>query len=457
MPENKRKNKIKQIEKNIIKKISHDIFNINSKLFIKNYLFSLKRNYNKEIINLISENIDELKFKSLFRNVNYSQEYKILLKKLPSNKNLNKYKNIISMLIEYLLNNNFNKFYKFLIEHLKEKNRIFSFYEICKLNSNLFSNIKSWYIFGCPLSTDIDICVIVDKKIEGIPACPNYNSLKRLVKHFLKETKELDFNFITIDDRRVTSMKKGHEEIANILCLTYKYHKQIYQLPDIDSNIKVDYLDKMKSIGKLIVDNLEYLRSDYKLLRNEKKKAYTGGVFNIIEFSINYFNNINFINEKFKKDFLKKLVMKITQLLLSYDDIYEYTKEGLAKQIAGKYNQEIYENYALYYLTRGKFENSIENYSFILTLYNYYTQCYYDYKNNFDNKKNIILSKEVLLNIPIYNLPKHLFKLFLESPNNLKEEFEESYKILYPDNSINNVCLKKYIFLNKERQNGLIY
>lgn len=32
-----------------------------------------------------------------------------------------------------------------------------------------------------------------------------------------------------------------------------------------------------------------------------------------------------------------------------------------------------------------------------------------------------------------------MYKLFLESPNELKNSFEDNYKIIYPDNSINNI------------------
>jgi len=452
----KQKQKQKQKQNFIIKKICYDIFNINSKLFIKKYLISLKQKYNKEIIKLVSDYIDLLQFKSLFRNVYYDQEYKNLLKILPSNKNLNKYKKVVSMLIEYIINNNFDKFYKFLMEYLKEKNRIFSFYEICKLNPELFSSIKSWYIFGCPLSTDVDICVIVNKKHEGIPVCPNYYSLKKFATQLLNNeitNSDLDFNFITIDEneKRVTSMKKGHEEIANILCFTYKYHNQIYPLPNIDSNVKVDYLDKMRSIGKLIVDNLEFLisKDEYKLLREKKKKVYTKGVFDIIEFSFDCFENIVFINEKIQKDFLKKLVMKIIQLLLSYNNVYEYTKQGLAKLIAIQYKQEIYEKYALYYLTRGKFKSEFENNNFIKLLFNDFKEKYYDYKTVFNNRKHLIIDKNDLLKIPIYNLPKNLYKQFLCSPNELQDKFEKDYKTLYSDSSINHICNERYVINNE--------
>lgn len=273
-PKMNNKKKIKEIEKKIMNKISHDIFNINSRVFIKNYLLSLKKKFNKEIINFVSNYIDILKFKSLFRNVRYSLEYKKMLEMLPLDKNLKKYKKIIANLIEYIIINNFEKFYKFLIEYFDQKNRIFSFYELSKSNPELFSNIKSWYIFGCPMSKDVDICIIVNKKYEGVPLCPNYNSVKKIAKYFVKEKKDLDFNFITIDEneRRITSMKKGHEEIANILCFTYKYHNQIYKLPKLDCNVTVNYLDKMRSIAKLIIENLEHFRDDYEKIRKEKKK-----------------------------------------------------------------------------------------------------------------------------------------------------------------------------------------
>lgn len=121
----------------------------------------------------------------------------------------------------------------------------------------------------------------------------------------------------------------------------------------------------------------------------------------MIEFSIKYFENKNFKNKKIEKDFLKKLVMKIIQLLLSYNNIYEYTKIGLAKKLEDKYNIENYEKNALYYLSRGNLGN--ENNNFIGSLFSYYIYHYIEYKNIFNNKKKIILNNETLLKIEIEN------------------------------------------------------
>ena len=249
--------KIKQ--KNLIKQISFNIFNVNSKFFIKTYLLKIINNNkcNTEIINITKNNIFNVKHKLLFHNHGYNNDYK----KIIENTNPD-----FIFIITYLINNNFDKFYKFILTQKFNKN-IFSFFEMCENVPELFSNIKLWYIFGCPLSTDCDICVVVDRKLEGIPVCPNYKSIVKLLKN-VNTNKQLDFNFITIDllEKRITSCKKGHDELVNILNETYKYHRQQFDLVEL-SNIKLDLFEKIRSIPKLIMDNLELLVDDYKNFR----------------------------------------------------------------------------------------------------------------------------------------------------------------------------------------------
>ena len=175
-----------------------------------------------------------------------------------------------------------------------------------------------------------------------------------------------------------------------------------------------------------------------KILEKAKKIAYSTGTFEMIEFSLICFNKIIFTNQQFKQNFLKKLVMKIIQLILLTDDVYEYTKEGLAVLISQKYNNKSYQEYSLYYLfreTRGQ-----ENYVFVEFLFDEYKNIYEKYKNMFNQRDHIVFLKDDLLSIGIPNLPAALFKQFLASPTILQEQFEQEYLKLYPDSSINQIC-----------------
>jgi hypothetical protein len=429
-------NKNKKINQQI-KKVSVDIFNVNSKLFIKQYLLVIinKPKYNSEIISLVKKSIFNVKNRILFYNNNYDENYKQIIRNI-KNKNTNK-SDLISVM-DYVINNNYDKFFRFIMNNILSLNGILSFREMCVRAPELFSNVNSWYIYGCPLSTDLDISVVVSRKLNGTPVCPNYNSIRKLFNS-IKTHKIMDFNFITIDidEKRITSVKKGHDELVNIINETYKYHVQQHPLVNLNS-IQTDYLNKMRSISKLILDNLEQITDNYKEKREAKKRAYCAGTFEMIEFSIECFDNIVFVDDKFRKDFLKKLVIKIIQIILSKDDIYHYTKKGLATLISEKYDNKLYEQHSLYYLLRGN--EGIENYSFIDFMFNEYKNIYIEYKKVFDERINIMIPKNELLEMNIPGLSTELFEYFLESPIKLQNNFKNKYLELYPDASINQIC-----------------
>jgi hypothetical protein len=430
-------NKKKLKKKQLIKKIAHDIFNVNSKLFIKQYLLLIINNnkYNSELLSEIKNNVLNIKYKSLFNSIDLYECHQQIIYNFKHHINNNH--NFLTI-ANHSINNNYDKFYRFIMSDVFLHKHIFSFYEMCIRTPQLFSNINLWYVFGCPLSTDLDLCIVVDKKEEGIPLCPNYKSIVKLFNS-VKTNKILDCNFITIDynEHRITSTKKGEGELVNIILATYKYHRQDFPLVELDA-VQIDILNKMRSISKLILDDLNNLVDNYQELRMQKKIAYSSGTFEMIEFSFVCFKYFKFNNIIFKKDFLKKIVMKIIQLILAIDCIYEYTKIELAHLISKKYDNSQYEQHSLYYLLRGTM--GIENYSFIEFLFQEFKNIFVNFKCNFDKRTHIVFLKNELLNITIPNLPKILFEQFLESPTVLQEHFNNEYLKLYPDSSINQIC-----------------
>lgn len=88
-------------------------------------------------------------------------------------------------------------------------------------------------IFGCPLSTDIDIAFLVESPEDILEyrsgmAILDVESILNLIKINYKD-KQFDINLITIDSQNNISMAyKGSKETQNIILHTYKYHKQEY-------------------------------------------------------------------------------------------------------------------------------------------------------------------------------------------------------------------------------------
>ena len=113
--------KKKLIHKNLIKQISFNIFNVNSKFFIKTYLLKIINNdiHNLEIITIIKNNISSIKYKLLFHNHNYDSDYKKIIQSTCPD---------FIFIVTYLINNNFDKFFKFILTQKFHKN-IFSFFK----------------------------------------------------------------------------------------------------------------------------------------------------------------------------------------------------------------------------------------------------------------------------------------------------------------------------------------
>lgn len=366
--------------------------------------------------------------------------------------------------------------------------------DIQQLNINNYSVYDSFLVFGCPLSTDIDIVVFVDKfscHMGNTKALSN-NSIRE-IKDALNSlgyetiNKELDITCVYVDPntKNITASSKGGSETQNIINATWIYHKQVmnstntlplglHNHPIIDCKMTdEDVYNKLRALSKYIIDYLEDIcnNTQYKEIRMKKKEAYTQGNDQIITFMkehINYIiyspeeannNNLNLV--KFH-DRYKSIIIKLLQILLLYRcDKMIYTKTILAHHVHEIFELELnnnillcedinaFEQGALWYLFRGRigtycsklFPILIKIYFEITTLFLARTQI-----------DPIVFNKELILNVNI-NINSELLSLFIESPINPTSNFEDMFVDIYGSREI---CINK-IFIIKSSSETHFY
>jgi len=343
----------------------------------------------------------------------------------------------------------FDKIYKdreHIIEQLKvypkkTYNNILKFYpnietDIENKCSELFSKYTSFYIYGCPNSTDIDVACIIQKQYitNAIPKplleseytrmCLELESLGYDVK-----TRGIDLNLLCIEDGSSIAQLKGGIDTTNILKTTYSLHKQFYELNFPIKFIESSEIDKIKAISKFIFDYLKDVILNYDELREERKKTYMNGSEEMIKKSIVYIKCIitdvdHCLIDKKKKwfDFMKSITMKIIQLIIfSESNIYLYTKDEL-KTISKNYGFDVKGiEYLLYRGTRGTFDELT-----IIKLFDYYIQIVNKY---YETLKCTTISYDKSIMENKTKLNDRLFSEFIKSPNVYTEEFEKEWII----------------------------
>lgn len=247
-----------------------------------------------------------------------------------------------------------------IIKRLKEKPKS-STYKLYKLlNITEHDIIKketiklsTYYIFGCPLSTDVDIAFIVDSpdiilRYKSGQIILDFGNILDDLKQ-IYPSKDFDINLITLDVNNNISMAlKGSKETQNIIFHTYKYHPQKYPLI-FDKQIEIELNDKIRGLAVFVLDYLKDIigLEEYKKQREIKKKIY-----NTSSERISYVNVIlSHLSVDIDKNILKPITMKLIQIILLNDDIYAYTKKDLVEQINVYFDQQ-YENELWNLLTR---------------------------------------------------------------------------------------------------------
>ena len=243
-----------------------------------------------------------------------------------------------------------------------------------------FIDVLYIIVFGCALSTDIDVAVFVNPaRVENgiIPTLSEEcleNIHAKLNTHENYIGRDVDIVVLSVDETgSIIGKSKGGDEIGRIINATYANHVQFDAIPLIKEEA-VNIQDKLYAITMFILNYLENFAIDYKVSKPRKKiicdypdqDARIKAIANL-DFLL---DNVDLENNTKKTETdrvqwindMKSLVMKICQLILlappvQRDKQYEYNKLLLAKKVGSMFPPTEYENLEadlLWFLTRGK-------------------------------------------------------------------------------------------------------
>jgi hypothetical protein len=301
---------------------------------------------------------------------------------------------------------------------------------------------SSFNIFGCSLSTDIDIAVVVDKIVQDnfIVLTDIYNKLKDLGYDI---TKKIDIVQVVVNRcGDIVMTNKGTKETQNMIYYTYQNHKQYYE-PIFTKPIKyIDIYVKISGLTKYIIDNInEFNNSD--IISEPKSELYT-----------NIIHRIKFINDYLSKYIItkcnsinKSLFVKLLQIIVIYyyPQYIEhiYSKLSLARIISDIYKYDY--NTLCAILTRNTIISEfIVDYMLLNDIYQNIIKIYTNIScevielfHNFDNKleynyKNVIFNDMILMNE------------FYKSPLVPTDTFISQMKLINPDKQLNIFAIVDY-------------
>ena len=213
---------------------------------------------------------------------------------------------------------------------------------------------KIFNVFGCPLSTDIDVAVVVSTIMDETVLDLNY-IIDKLKFLGYDTSKSIDFVQIVLDERGTfCSSNIGSKETQNMIFHTYKNHKQLYPCIFNKPIEYVEPIDKIRIASKYVMDNLEKFMDEelYKSDKDLKKRIYKNlptriDCTNILleNYTITELNSL-----------IKSLCVKIYQSLIVYEYPEHiptmYSKVDLSRLISGLYGLDY--DFVVALVTRGK-------------------------------------------------------------------------------------------------------
>lgn len=327
-----------------------------------------------------------------------------------------------------------------------------NFKDLESMSDDLFSKYETFVVIGCELSKDLDVVCVVDSKYQsdGLTYPLLSSEKERLIEELKKigydeeKIRLIDLNIVTIENKNISSLTKGGRETQNIILETYKYHKQLYECPELEF-IKINLIEKLKPISKFFVDYLENITNDYENIRNQKILSYCSSD-KLFEFSKRIRNKILCKNTENKKewyDTMKSLTMKISQLVLLKYGLYSYRKLEIYEKISKLSEFEGFDKEnILWLLTRGEFGE--ENPELILRLYDIYCNILNEYEKSITKKIFEIKFNELYFS-DFYSQ----FNEFFKSPNEATELFEKEFINNFNDLSVNSAFISKSSNENK--------
>jgi hypothetical protein len=345
------------------------------------------------------------------------------------------------------------------------------------MNPELYTQYTGFIVQGCPWSTDIDILVFCpESAIDNGGVKKLYSSeIERLESELVDLSynidvgngRGLDINQIVVENDKIVASTKGGAESGNIALATWHLHPQImnkeknlpqslvyYPLKFVELNSE-EFEAKVRSLAKFVWDYLKYALSkdEYQKIRDWRKGVYD-----------EYRKNTSFLMTELPKimklivtdpvkaedlgidmthwrSFFKTVTMKLVQII--YFDLHNtmsYEKHQIAKDaglifsdyLSQNLNEEIIESGSLYYLGRGNHGGSFQS-----GLIPYLMEIYFTIVDRILDKSNqssFTVDNDTLLDQTSYangtfpgNLPEELISLFLESPKDATQEFENQW------------------------------
>ena len=375
-------------------------------------------------------------------------------------------------------NYDYNLLKSIIIKRLQEKPKS-SKYKLFKLLNLTEEDIikkkilqpTKYNIYGCPLSTDIDIAFIVSSPQDILEyrsslAILDVDDILIEIKKNYCENAKFDINLITLDSQNNLSMAyKGSKETQNIIFNTYQYHKQEYAC-FFDKQIDIDLNDKIRGLTVFVLDYLEDIigKKEYSNKREIKKRIYNdpidrikfvNEILNLISNSnsnsiSNSNSNSNSIEDflNIDKSIIKSITMKLIQIILLSNDKYAYTKKDmidliLENIIIDRVNiRDVLWNL----LTRDKLGNvnSCEN---KILVFNHLVKLYIDI---YDELINLYQWSEININFNIdyvknpTEISDDIIREFIKSPIIPTQKFLEIGKEILDGNINEHFILKCY-------------
>jgi hypothetical protein len=299
----------------------------------------------------------------------------------------------------------------------------------------ILTDFEFW-IFGCPLSTDIDIAIKAITETQVIRHQQNKIKINmeylncELKKLDYDLSKELDISLIYIEDGKLKLCSKGSKETQNIIYNTHKFHRQKFPNPFTD-NITIHCVDKIIAIVKKWIDSMEDIFGKdiyFEKYRDDKIKNYH--IFmKKASLCINSMKDFAFTHDTSIKtlNVIKSIVMKIIQLVLCKSELYVYDKKELALSFNDLYDGS-YEA-CFYMLTRGKYgkkEEINEWFRVLVKLFEIELNHYIDMEDLW-NKIEITPDENPT------KLSDELVSEFWKSPLKPTEKFTTMFMSSYPD------------------------
>ncbi|AYV76616.1 MAG: hypothetical protein Terrestrivirus9_53, partial [Terrestrivirus sp.] len=306
-------------------------------------------------------------------------------------------------------------------------------------------------VFGCPKSRDIDVMVVLSSPHQVTqmnPGKTNTKIIEEEVKKVLVEcgynlNRKLDINLCYVQDGNIYCMINGGRETQNIVFQTYHLHKQLYPCI-VNKMIEIDPVDKIVATAKFILDYFEVLvgKDIYAQERQNRKDAYTGS-WTKITYAIDIMKQSKLILYSESTEWLnamKSLCMKIVQIILAENNVYEYTKEGLIERFSTLYpDLRNGIEWCLFYGTRGSYNGET-----IKLLFSEYTKIAEIHEPIELEWKNIEIN---LTPNQFGSISTDLISEFLKNPLVPTREFEEGFKLISQEGGTNQVTRINHLFL----------